>query len=260
MKTTKSKQWQVAGGKWPVVNTARSRHSPLATRHSPAFTLIELLVVIAIMATLAALLLPVVGAVKKHQYLYNAQAEMAKLETAIDRYKAAYGFYPPDNHLTQTNQALINQLYYELVGTTNTAAPGNDPNYHPLDGRGLDLSGGMPAGFVYQAFGVGGFMNCSKSGGGEDATAAKNFLPDLRPNQTANISNSVAVTVLITAVGGPDNTYKPLGASGLNPWRYVCPGTNNPGSYDLWVQLAISGKNNLICNWNQSVQTDSPLP
>ena len=22
---------------------------------------------------------------------------MAKLETAIDRYKAAYGFYPPDN-------------------------------------------------------------------------------------------------------------------------------------------------------------------
>jgi hypothetical protein len=51
------------------------------------------------MATLAALLLPVAGAVKKHQYIYNAQAEMAKLETAIDRYKAAYGFYPPDPSL-----------------------------------------------------------------------------------------------------------------------------------------------------------------
>jgi hypothetical protein len=216
------------------------------------------------MATLAALLLPVVGAVKKHQYIYNAQAEMAKLETAIDRYKAAYGFYPPDNHVIpiEPNQALVNQLYYELVGTTNTAPLGTDPNYHPLDGGGLDLSGGTPAGFVYQAFGVGGFMNCSKSGGGEDASAAKKFLSDLRPNQTANISNIVAVTVLITAVGGPDTTYMPLGlnTSGINPWRYVCPGTNNPGSYDLWVQLAISGKTNLICNWNNQVQTDSPLP
>ncbi len=99
------------------------REKTPVTRHASAFTLIELLVVIAIMAALAALLLPVAGAVKKHQYIYNAQAEMAKLETAIDRYKAAYGFYPPDNHLTNSaNQALINQLYYELVGTTNNAA------------------------------------------------------------------------------------------------------------------------------------------
>ncbi len=59
------------------------------------------------MATLAALLLPVAGAVKKHQYIYNAQAEMAKLETAIDRYKAAYGFYPPDSHLA--SNPLIHQ-------------------------------------------------------------------------------------------------------------------------------------------------------
>ena len=46
----------------------------------------------------------------------------------------------------------------------------------------------------------------------------------------------------------------------LNPWRYVCPGTNNPGSYDLWIQLSIAGKNNLICNWSEQVQIGSPLP
>jgi prepilin-type N-terminal cleavage/methylation domain-containing protein len=236
-------------------------HVSRFTFHVSGFTLIELLVVIAIMAALAALLLPVVGAVKKHQFIYNAQAEMAKLETAIDRYKAAYGFYPPDNHVIQTNQALINQLYYELVGTTNTAAPGNDPIYQPLDGRPPALTGGT-AGQVNQAFGVGGFMNCTKPNGGEDASAAKNFLPDLKENQIwpKFTNNLVEIKLLVCSVGGPDNTYQPLGVVGLNPWRYVCPGTNNPNSYDLWVQLAISGKNNLICNWNQSVQTDSPLP
>jgi prepilin-type N-terminal cleavage/methylation domain-containing protein len=224
---------------------------------STGFTLIELLVVIAIMAALAALLLPVAGAVKKHQYINNAQAEMAKLETAIDRYKAAYGFYPPDNHLSSTNPGVVNQLYYELVGTTNTAAVRGDPNYYPLDGQGVNLSGS----YVSQAFGVGGFLNCSKSGGGEDATVAKDFLPDLKPNQTTVISNKVQVTILITAVGGPDTTYQPLGVQDKNPWRYISSNpTNNPGSYDLWVQLSIAGKTHLICNWNKQVQVGSPLP
>jgi len=264
MKTTKSKQW-------PVVNTARSRHSPLATlaspkrseggRHASAFTLIELLVVIAIMATLAALLLPVVGAVKKHQYIYNTQAEMAKLETAIDRYKAAYGFYPPDSHLAPLPNplipnSLVNQLYYELVGTvyTNTTPPA----YTTLDGISS-----LKDSDVKNAFNVGGFMNCTKPNGDEGASAAKNFLPDLKPNQVwpgYTNNTTVGVNLLITAVGGPDTTYRPMGLQDLNPWRYVCPGTNNPGSYDLWIQLRISGKTNLICNWSKQVQTDSPLP
>ncbi len=52
-------------------------------------------------------------------------AEMAQLETAIDSYKAAYGFYPPSNPLynptnvTTYEGHLINPLYYELLGTTN---------------------------------------------------------------------------------------------------------------------------------------------
>ena len=220
---------------------------------STGFTLIELLVVIAIMAALAALLLPVAGAVKKHQYIYNAQAEMAKLETAIDRYKSACGFYPPDSHLA-TPDPLRNQLYYELTGT------GYDPNqilYTNLDG-----SSSLTAANVGTAFGVGGFMNCTKPGGGDEASVAKNFLPDLKPNQMGTTtSHGVPVTILITADGGPDVTYMPLGQSGINPWRYNSSNpTNNPGSYDLWVQLRISGKTNLICNWSKQVQTDSPLP
>jgi len=231
-----------------------SRRGP---RH--AFTLIELLVVIAIMGTLAALLLPVVGQVKKHQYIYNAQAEMAQLETAIDRYKSAYGFYPPS---TPNPPALgnwssyVNQLYYELEGTVFTTNA-----YTTLDG-----STHISTNTVITAFGVGGFLNCTKPNGDEGTTAAKNFLPDLKPKQVwpqpgyTNNGANEGVNLLICSAGGPDTIYQPLGKQELNPWRYVCPGTNNPGSYDLWIQLSISGKTNLICNWSSQVQIGSPLP
>ena len=74
-----------------------------------AFTLIELLTVIAIIAVIAALILPVGGAVKRQAFIHNAQAEMAQLETAIERYKAAYGFYPPAISVTVrlTNQLVL---------------------------------------------------------------------------------------------------------------------------------------------------------
>ena len=69
------------------------------------------------------------------------------------------------------------------------------------------------------------------------------------------------MTLLICSVGGPDAIYHPLGVQDLNPWRYnsLNP-TNNPGSYDLWIQLRIGGKTNLICNWTKQVQINSPLP
>jgi hypothetical protein len=47
----------------------------------------------------------------------------------------------------------------------------------------------------------------------------------------------------------------------LNPWRYNSSSpTNNPGSYELWIQLRIGGQTNLICNWTKQVQINSPLP
>jgi len=65
----------------------------------------------------------------------------------------------------------------------------------------------------------------------------------------------------VSSVGGPDAAYQPFfGTPNFNPWRYACPGTNNPNSYDLWVQLVISGRTNLVCNWSKQVQFDSPLP
>jgi len=177
---------------------------------------------------------------------------MEQLETAIERYHAAYGFYPPDN----PNSSTYNQLYYELTGTINT---NSTPAYQSL-ANGLTVK----ASDVPTAFNMGGFMNCSKSGGGEDVSVAKNFLPELRSNQygvVSNYNNTVAATILLVSVGGPDPTYKPFGVSDVNPWRYNSSNpTNNPGAYDLWVQLSISGKTNLICNWSKQVRFNSPLP
>src|ERR1700690_2030420 len=153
MKTNcrKSDGWRVTSDKASNITCALiSRHASRVTRHASAFTLIELLVVIAIMGTLAALILPVAGMVKKHQYLYNTQTQMSQLQTAIDRYKAAYGFYPPDHPGSLTN-ALVNQLYYELTGTTNLDV--NNPNYQSLnDSSVTPLTGGAPGGDTSKAF------------------------------------------------------------------------------------------------------------
>ena len=260
MKTLKSDLWRVTSGVMDMAGVERSRHPSRVTRHSYGFTLIELLTVISIIGILAALLFPVLGMIKRQQYIKNATAEMAQLETAIDRYHAAYGFYPPDNAATTANNlasSLTNQLYFELLGTTVTNTSGT-PSYQSLDDPTIRL---IPSD-VMAIFGVNGFMNCTKPGSGEDAPAARNFLPGLKPGQISpSYTNNEPdpFKMLITSVGGPDTTYKPLGQLDMNPWRYNSSHpVNNPGAYDLWVQLSISGKTNLICNWNK--QLSSPLP
>jgi prepilin-type N-terminal cleavage/methylation domain-containing protein len=224
------------------------------TRHLSAFTLVELLVVISIIAVLAAMILPVAGAVKRQAFIRSTQTQMAQLETALDRYKSAYGFYPPDS-VDTINNTPISQLYYELVGTTN-----NGVAYVTLDG-GASISTAL----VPTAFGVkvGGFINCDKLNPDESAPRAQEFLPDLKPNQYFQYitNNNVQVTLLVAPAGGPDPTYQPLGITDVNPWRYNSSSpTNNPGSYDLWIQLQISGKKYLICNWTKQVQINNPLP
>jgi len=210
------------------------------------FTLVELLVVIAIIAVLAGFTIPVLDAVKRRQVISHTQAELGQLQAAIDNYHATYGFYPPDNHLIPPNYA-INQLYYELVGVAYT-----NGTFQTLDGRATISS--TDAG---NTFGVPGFMNCSKPGSGEDTAQAKDFLVELRPNQLGTNGISLAtILFLVASVGGPDTGYSPPGVSGVNPWSYKSSGTltNNPGAYELWVQLVINGKTNLVCNWSKTVR------
>jgi prepilin-type N-terminal cleavage/methylation domain-containing protein len=246
---TKSDMWRVTGDKTSAANEQASRHASRVTRHG--FTLIELLVVISIMALIAALLFPVTGVIKRQQYLKTATAELNQIETALDNYKAKYGIYPPSNanpggtYAPPISPALMSQLYYELSGTMTT---NNGTTFITLDS-----SSQIKVADVSTAYGVGGFINCSK-GSGEDALAARDFLSGLSSREINNFvtNNGIQTTMLVTSVGGPDVGYKPLGASGLNPFRYNYPGTNNPTAYDLWIDLRISGKTNRISNWNHA--------
>jgi prepilin-type N-terminal cleavage/methylation domain-containing protein len=208
------------------------------------FTLIEVLVVIAIIGVLAALAMYVFNSGEKKAIIQQAQSEREQLVTAIDSYHARYGFYPPSNGAGNPPP-----LYYELIGTT-TNATGAGTSFTTLDNAST-----VNAGTVQGTFGVGAFMNCTK-GSGEDSTAAQTFLPGLKPGQIAGNGTVYVIVTAATSDPGylPMPGFTSLSGHPANPWRYACPGSNNPASYDLWTQLSLGGKTYLICNWVKSVQ------
>lgn len=221
-------------------------------RRVAAFTLIELLVVIAIIGILAGLIFPVVGMVNRNKQLALAKGQLQEIQQAIEAYHTKLGYYPPDN----PNNVVTNQLYFELMGTTNdaaTAASGGTPqNYGTLDG-----SAAASTTLLNQYFNVAGVANTSTRAHSDDSgSAASSFLTHLFPNQIGMVDQANSkVLILVCPISWPgDKTPAPLvNNPTLNPWRYTSShATNNTGSYDLWVDLVIRGKTNRVCNWSAS--------
>jgi prepilin-type N-terminal cleavage/methylation domain-containing protein len=105
----------------PILHTARCHPAyfknmktilPSARRPRAGFTLIELLVVIAIIAILAAMLLPVISAVKVRALKVKAKTEAQAIATAVEAYDSAYGRFPttqtPTNDFTYGGSVLAN--------------------------------------------------------------------------------------------------------------------------------------------------------
>jgi prepilin-type N-terminal cleavage/methylation domain-containing protein len=240
----------------PVASNTHTLRATLATRPSTlttrlAFTLIELLVVIAIMAVLAALIIPITGAVNRHKLRSRTRAELRSIETAIEDYKTKRGYYPPDN----PNSPLpLNQLYYELSGTVYS-----NGFYTTLDGNAtVNAATQLPGAFGKSQ--VNGFMNTTK-GGGDEGMAAQKYLRELKPAQVATMISGIKI--LVGSVGWEPNwpwqplpTTPPNGAQkpGVNPFHYISTNpTNNPNKFDLWIDILVQGKTNRVCNWSDDV-------
>jgi hypothetical protein len=197
------------------------------------------------------LVFPAIKMAKEKGLRAKAQTELKQIETAIDSYKAKYGHYPPDN----PGIPALNQLFYELHGTTNM----NGTVFQTLDRREQ-----IPVASVSTVFGAGvaGFVNCSRAGNDELA-AGMNFLPGLKAGQYGFASNSVRFAVLTTSVPWPKNLGPVIAGwpDELNPIRYNSSSpTNNPKSYDLWVNIFVGGKTNRISNWSAQPEFVNVLP
>jgi prepilin-type N-terminal cleavage/methylation domain-containing protein len=195
-----------------------------------AFTLIELLSVIAIIGLLAGLILGVFPAVSQRAKRGGVKTQLAALQTAIDRYHSQKGYYPPDN----PSAADLPPLFYELTGTLRDE---NAQQYQTTFHGSQTLSAAQ----VLSSFSIKGFLN---SGGTREE--AVNFYESLRPSQFKEIgANKLRVLVVPfkgTNVANPD----------LNTWHYVSSNpAHNLDSYDLWAEIVIKGKTNVIGNWKE---------
>src|SRR6476659_2371501 len=139
----------------PQIRTSTRRGLFLGSKARRGFTLIELLIVISIIAILAAMIIPVTGAVNRTKIKSKAHTELEHIATAIELYKAKLGHYPPDN----PNNPALNQLYFELMGTTNDGR-----FYRTLDGSAtIDIS---TFGSAFGTPKIKGFVNSTQGGGG----------------------------------------------------------------------------------------------
>ena len=193
------------------------------------FTLIELLVVIAIIGVLSALLLNLLPRAANMKVRTRVNAELHELVTVIEGYKEKRGHYPPDNPADPA----ANSLYYELVGTSLNS------------GVYTTLAGDSPisANDVSMAFNATGFVNANASGGADDA---KNFHPVLKANQQVRDMpvNNKTVKLLGVATKGPNGDFCVWNYNSSTP-------AHNPNSFDLWVEVLLSGKTNTFGNWKK---------
>jgi len=217
-----------------------------------------LIVVCAIIVILAAPILTGVKGFRKKQMLSVARAELAQIETALTDYRARYGSYPQDN----PNSVVVNPLFFELAGTVF------DPTverYVTLDRsaqiRRVDLGlatvygGSLPT--------ISAFINTGETAKGDDETAGpKNFLTTFRATQLAPINPSVApladIKIIVSSIRWPVGVtpYPVPGNPDVNPWRYNSSNpTNNPNSYDLWIDLPFGGKFYRVSNWSNKEQS-----
>lgn len=167
--------------------------------------------------------------------------QRAAIATAIEAYKASFGVYPPD-HMVSRQPLVVdpvtNTLVYELVG-----AAYNSTNKMVSVGR-LEAA---EAAYVKGFFHIEGLRNC-----GERDDQVKHFLP-AESLPVKQLHDDPDVFVLSAAV-----TYEELDPDvyyciDRGSWHYVSSApTNNPGRFDLWIEVKVGDQKVTIGNWKSA--------
>ena len=199
-------------------------------RRHRGFTLIELLVVISVIGILAAMVVMLAPMASRKNVEGKVKGELNQLITVIETYKAKKGFYPPSNPKDVTRPP----LYYELLGTELVDG---GTRYRTLNG-----ASDIARGDVAQAYGIDGFVNSTRDKADADAPPAEALHKNLKDGQVESQQNGVKY--LAVRAKGPDGEY--------SRWRYNSTNpTNNPESFDLWVEVTVSGAPKIYGNWKQ---------
>ena len=227
-----------------------------------AFTLIELLVVIAVIGLLAALVIPLSGIATAKMRIARVTGELNNYVTAIETYKLEVGQYPPDHGLLKETDFASNPeqwrtnaahspLFFELTGATFTNTSPNS-GYFRLAGSGETIN----ATDLQNYFGRNGIRNSARHRGD---IPYKGF--GLRESQYRELDvggPNARMGVLAVPVPGPMMLTgrlpgNPSVKTRFNPWFYDSSTTNrhNPKSFDLWAEILIGGKTNIIGNWKE---------
>jgi hypothetical protein len=164
--------------------------------------------------------------------------QRGKLVSAIEAYKAKFGVYPPDHVLSR--QPLVvdpvtNTLFYELVGVIYNRT------------NKMFESGGMEAAeekYVKGFFQVDGFKNCGETP--DKITRFLNMQP-LPARQLHDDPDTFVVGFQLVYDAVAPHIFWEFQTS---PWRYVASApTNNPGKFDLWIELKAGKRQIVIGNW-----------
>jgi hypothetical protein len=164
--------------------------------------------------------------------------QRAVLVSAIEAYKASFGEYPPDHVLSR--QPLVvdpvtNTLLYELAGAICDAT-----------NKMFSMGGLEPAeaAYVKEFFHIAGFRNC-----GQSADQVKHFLP-AENLPVRQLHDDPDVFVLSAPVPFDQVDPEVVWKIDRGAWRYVSSApTNNPGHFDLWIEVRAGDQKITIGNW-----------
>jgi len=216
------------------------------------FTLIELLVVISVIAVLAGLLVGLAPQATARIRESRTRAELQKVITGIEAYKARFGVYPPDHVTgaaadgTPVVDSVIHPLFYELTGVM-VVRQGKEGYFVPVaDSDAVDAR--LLPTQLEAVFRRDGFVNAQPTN-----AIRRLFRMDFKASQHAQISDNPDIEVLVAPVPWPPNSgFTPPIPSRprLNPWRYNSSNPiHNPGSYDIWAEIIVRGRKEIIGNW-----------